>query len=81
MTDDQTVLSDSNKLPSYNPPPAMEPGVPPEQPKKSKKTWIIILVIVLLLCCCVIVLGVVAWQFGDQIMQQLGIGGLLNRLI
>ncbi len=83
MTDDQTVLSDSNKIPSYTPPPApMEPGVPPEPPKKSNKTlWIIIIVVVLLLCCCVIVIGVAAWQYGDQIIQQLGMGGLLNLLI
>jgi len=47
------------------------PGAPE---KKSNKTLIIILIIaaVLLLCCCCVILGALLWNYGDQIMQQLG---------
>jgi len=43
---------------------------PPEQPKKSNTwIWIVVAVVVVLCCCCVV--GVLAWQYGDAIMQQL----------
>jgi hypothetical protein len=47
-------------------------GTPmPEAPKKNN-TWLIVgIVAVVLCCCCVIVFGV-AWQFGDAIVQSIG---------
>lgn len=42
----------------------------PEEPKKTNTTLIIAIVAVVLLCCCCIVLGL-AWQYGDQILQNL----------
>ena len=48
----------------------MPPGM--DQPKKSNTTLIIAVVAGLLLCCCCI--GVAGlWQYGDQIMQALGL--------
>jgi len=50
------------------------PITPMEEPKKkSNQTLIIIIVVVVVLLCCCCVAGVVAWQFGDQILQALGI--------
>ncbi len=47
-------------------------GTPmPEAPKKSNTGLIIGIVAAVVLCCCCIFL-VVAYQFGDQIMQALG---------
>jgi hypothetical protein len=46
-------------------PPAMD------QPKRNNNTMIIAAVAVVLLCCCCI--GVAAlWQYGDAIVQALG---------
>lgn len=47
------------------------PFPPVEEKKKKNTTLIIILVILVLLCCCCVVLGVAAYQFGDQILQSL----------
>lgn len=44
----------------------------PEEPKKSNTTLIIAIVAVVLLCCCCIALGL-AWQYGDQVIQALGL--------
>jgi hypothetical protein len=44
---------------------------PPAAPSGNRNTIIIVVVVVLLLCCCCIGLGV-AYQFGDQILQALG---------
>ncbi|HEU0292628.1 MAG TPA: hypothetical protein VFR47_07820 [Anaerolineales bacterium] len=52
----------------------MNDQMPPtmDQPKKSNTNLIIAVVAVLLLCCCCI--GVAAlWQYGDAIMQALGL--------
>jgi len=48
-----------------------EMPVSPEQPKKSNTPLIIGIVVAVLLCCCCIGL-VLAYQFGDQIVQALG---------
>jgi hypothetical protein len=47
--------------------------LPPEAPRRNNNTVIIIVavVVVLLLCCCC--LGIVAWNFGDAILQGMGI--------
>ena len=47
-------------------PPAMD------QPKKNNNTIIIAVVAVVLLCCCCIGIGAL-WQYGDVIMQSLGV--------
>lgn len=48
-------------------------GTPlPAAPKKSNTTLIIGIVVAVVLCCCC-ALAVGAWQFGDQILYQLGI--------
>ncbi|MCS6907027.1 MAG: hypothetical protein RML93_03975 [Anaerolineales bacterium] len=47
------------------------PFPPVEEKKKRNTTLIIIIVILALLCCCCVVLGVLAYQFGDQIIQAL----------
>ena len=49
-----------------------EMPVSPEQPKKNNTPMIIGIVVVVLLCCCCVGAGL-AWQFGDQIIQALGI--------
>ena len=48
-----------------------EMPVSPEPPKKSNKGLIIGIVVVVLLCCCCATLGL-AWQFGDQVIQAMG---------
>jgi hypothetical protein len=48
-------------------------GTPlPAAPKKNNTVLIIVIVLVVLCCCCVIA-GGIAYQFGDQILYQLGI--------
>ena len=44
----------------------------PEEPKKSNTTLIIAGVAVVLLCCCCITLAL-AYRYGDQIIQALGL--------
>jgi hypothetical protein len=44
----------------------------PEEPKKSNTPLIIAGVVAVLLCCCCATLAL-AWQYGDQIMQGLGL--------
>jgi hypothetical protein len=44
----------------------------PEEPKKSNTTLIIAAVVVVVLCCCCIGVALL-WQYGDQIMQALGL--------
>lgn len=46
--------------------------LPPAEPKKSNNTMIIAIVAVVLLCCCCLCIGVLGWQFGDEIVRQLG---------
>jgi flagellar basal body-associated protein FliL len=43
----------------------------PEAPKKNNTVLIVVIVVVVLCCCCAVV-GGIAWQFGDQIVQALG---------
>jgi len=51
----------------------MNDQMPPtmDQPKKSNNTLLIAAVAVVLLCCCCISAGAL-WQYGDAIMQALG---------
>lgn len=48
----------------------------PAEPKKSNTTLIIIIVVVALLLCCCCAIAIIAWQFGDQIMYELGVQAL-----
>mgnify|MGYP003536739483 FL=1 len=43
----------------------------PEAPKKKNTGLIIGIVVAVLLCCCCATLAL-GWQFGDQIIQALG---------
>lgn len=48
-----------------------EMPVYPEQPKKSNTGLIIAIVVAVLLCCCCASIIILAYQFGDQIIQAL----------
>jgi len=49
-------------------------GVPPTEPAANKnRTLMIVIAVIVVLCCCCLVIGALGWQFGDQIMYQLGI--------
>jgi hypothetical protein len=53
------------------PPVTPAPAPLSEEPKKNNTTLIIIIVAVVVLCCCCT--GIfLAYQYGDQIMQALG---------
>ncbi len=48
--------------------------VPPlEEEKKKPNTWLIVGIVAIVLCCCLVAFGVLAWNFGDQIMHALGV--------
>ena len=49
-----------------------EMPVSPQQPKKSNTGIIVAVVAVVVLCCCCIG-AALAWQYGDLIMQNLGL--------
>lgn len=49
------------------------PAPEPVAPKKKNTTWIIIAVVVVVLCCCCAAAGYLAWTYGDQILNQIGI--------
>jgi hypothetical protein len=56
------------------PPEPVPPVAPPPPPKKKTNTWLIVLIVVLVvLCCCCLLSGILAWNFGDSIMQGIGI--------
>jgi hypothetical protein len=42
-------------------------------PKKNNNTIIIIAVVAVVLCCCCIAVLVLGYQFGDQILESLGV--------
>lgn len=44
----------------------------PQKPKGNNTLLIVIIVVLVLCCLCAIAVGL-AWQFGDQIMQMLGV--------
>ena len=49
------------------------PVTPVAPPKKNNQTWlIVIIVLVVLCCCCALLSGILAWNFGDYVMQWLG---------
>jgi hypothetical protein len=49
------------------------PPVEGEDPQKDNKKLIIIIAVVVVLCCCCVAIGTLGWQFGDQIMYELGL--------
>ncbi len=57
--------------------------ITPEEPKKNNTTLIIVIVVaVLLLCCCCVIFVVLAWNYGDQFMNQFsGLFQTLNLLV
>lgn len=44
-----------------------------EEPKKDNKKLIIIIAVVVVLCCCCVAIGALGWNFGDQILYELGL--------
>ena len=44
-----------------------------EEPKKNNRTLIIVVAVIAVLCCCCVVIGALGWQFGDQLMYNLGL--------
>jgi hypothetical protein len=42
-----------------------------DQPKKSNKNMMIAIVVIVVLCCCCVIAAGAAWQFGDQVLEQL----------
>ncbi len=45
----------------------------PETPKNNNKTILIaVVVVLLLLCCCCLATGILGWNYGDQIIEALG---------
>jgi hypothetical protein len=43
----------------------------PGEPRRTNTTMVVAAAAVVLLCCCCIGLGLL-WQYGDQILQALG---------
>lgn len=53
---------------AYTPPPAPPAAQPP---KNNRTIWIIVIVAVVLLCCCCLgIIGVYAWNNGDQWIED-----------
>ncbi len=48
-------------------------GTLPEEPKKKFPTWAIVVIVLVVLCCCCSIVGFLGWNYGDQIMQYLGV--------
>lgn len=53
----------------FTPAPPLPQAPPP--PAKKSKVWLIIVIILLVLCCCCVVIGIVGYQYGDQIFQPI----------
>jgi|GEM_PF-971786 len=51
--------------PSFSSPP------PSEAPPKKINLWWIVVIVLIVLCCCCVVFGVLAWNFGDQILEAI----------
>ena len=48
--------------------------IPPvEEPQKNNRTLIIVIVALVVICCCCVAIGLVGWNFGDQIIYELGL--------
>jgi hypothetical protein len=44
----------------------------PQEPKKTNTLLITIIIAIMLLCCCCLAVAL-AWQYGDQVIQALGL--------
>jgi len=58
-------------------------GIPPAPlpPAKKNNTWLIVLVVILVLCCCCVgAIGLII-AFGPDILNELGIYGLVLALV
>lgn len=47
--------------------------MPQVEEPKNNRTLIIVIVVLAVLCCCCVVIGALGWQYGDQIMYELGL--------
>ena len=65
--------------PFYEPDPPSYQAEPIEEKPARNKTTIIIIVVaaVLLLCCCCAAVGWFFWNYGDQILYELGLNVLM----
>ena len=52
--------------------PPLAPPTPPAK-KKTNTALIIAIVVVVVLCCCCILSGILAWYFGDTVLESMGI--------
>jgi hypothetical protein len=55
-------MNQPNEPMNFNPGPTPTGG--------NNRTWLIVGIVVLVLCCCCVVGGVLAWQYGDQILKS-----------
>ena len=47
------------------------PITPVEEEKKDNTVWIIVIVLIaLFLCCCCLLFVILAWNFGDQVLNE-----------
>lgn len=51
---------------------AYETEIPSAEEEKKTNIWLIVGIVAIVLCCCLIIGGVLAWNFGDQVMHALG---------
>ena len=49
------------------------PDMAPPDPQGGRKIWVIVIIVVVALCCVCAVAAGLAWQYGDQILQMLGV--------
>lgn len=47
--------------------------LPPLQEEKKTNVWLIVGIAAIVLCCCCIVFSGLAWNYGDQVMNSLGV--------
>ena len=47
--------------------------VPPLEEEKKTNVWLIVGIVAIVLCCCCLVFTGLAWNFGDQIIMEMGL--------
>jgi hypothetical protein len=46
---------------------------PTEAPANKNRTLFIVIAVIAVLCCCCAIIAALGWQFGDQILFELGL--------
>jgi uncharacterized protein involved in exopolysaccharide biosynthesis len=49
------------------------PAMAPPNPQGPRRIWVIVTIVVVALCCACVVAAVLAWQYGDLVLEMLGI--------